>query len=250
MKPTALDIEHATLRTWPAREMDDHNGWRFCAASGVTGRVNACWPIEWRGGDIDAGIDAVEAWYKARNLAPRFKLTDGAYAPVDLTTHLERRGYTPTMHTLVMTTSLASEPAHYEAVTRATDIPPQFDRALAESTTHPDDLEERRSIAARMPRPRVFATREQEDLRALAVGASACAGNLAGIFLMRTVPEARRQGHAQHILRALLDWAWAQDATHAFLQVDADNYPAIALYEREGFTKLANYCFWRRPLSG
>ncbi|MDX2274859.1 MAG: GNAT family N-acetyltransferase [Hyphomonadaceae bacterium] len=249
MTPSPLDIEHATLRAWPAREMEDYTGWRLCAASGVTGRVNACWPIEWRGGDIDAAIDAVEAWYGARNLAPRFKLTDGAYAPIDLTAHLERRGYAPTMRTLVMIASLASEPAHYEAVTRASDMPPSFDRALTESTADADDLEERRAIAARMPRPRVFATREQEDMRALAVGASACAGKLAGVFLMRTVPEARRQGHAQHILRALLDWAWAQEATHAFLQVDADNAPAIALYEREGFVTLTTYCFWRRPLS-
>jgi ribosomal protein S18 acetylase RimI-like enzyme len=244
MKVTPLAIEHATLDTWPPREMAQHQGWRLCAASGVTGRVNACWPIEWRGESIDAAIDTVEAWYRARAMAPRFKLTDGAFAPADLTTHLARRRYASTMHTLIMTRPLAPSADTKYGVSLSPEMPPLFDQALRESTSAADELEERRAIAGRAPQPRAFAVRA-DGPRPLAVGMSACAGPLAGLFLMRTVPDARRQGHALHVARALLAWAARNGASTMFLQVDADNAPAIALYEREGFTALTRYCFWR-----
>jgi len=242
---TPREIDLATIRTWPAAVTEEHDGWFYLAAAGVTGRVNAVWPLDWNGGDVDAAIDRAEAWYAARNLPPRFKLTDGAFAPLDLPERLARRGYEAVMPTLVMTAELQAISQDFGGVTLSPTMPEAFDRALRESTKDPDDLEERRSIAQRLPRPCAFAVREHEG-RALAVGASAVADALAGIFLMRTVPDARRQGHALHVLRALLAWAAQNGATSAFLQVDADNAPAVALYEREGFTRLAMYRFWRK----
>lgn len=82
--PTAADIDRATIITWPARVTEDHSGWLYLADNGVTGRVNAVWPLDWPGGDVERAIDDAEAWYVARGLAPRFKLTDGATAPDDL----------------------------------------------------------------------------------------------------------------------------------------------------------------------
>lgn len=240
------DIDLATIKTWPATVTEERDGWFYLAAGGVTGRVNAVWPIDWRGADADAAIADVEHWYAARKLPPRFKLTDGAFAPLDLPDRLAKRGYAPVMPTLVMTCALTTTAREHEDVSLSPNLPDAFDQALQASTTNADDLEERRSIARRLPSPSAFAVREHEG-RALAVGASAVADKLAGIFLMRTVPDARRQGHALHILRALFDWAAANSATHAFLQVDADNAPAIALYEREGFTTLTTYRFWRKP---
>ena len=247
MSLTPLGIEHATLRAWPARETEERDGWFHLAAAGVTGRVNACWPLSWRGGDIDTAIDGVEAWYAARGLAPRFKLTDGAFAPADLPITLARRGYASTMHTLIMTLSLARPGVAklLDGVILSDHMPPAFDQALRQSTPDVDELEERRAIALRAPAPAAFAVRGDEN-GPLAVGMSAVAGELAGIFLMRTAPIARQQGHAQQILRALLAWASGHGAVNAFLQVDADNEPAVALYEREGFETLTSYCFWRR----
>ncbi len=122
---------------------------------------------------------------------------------------------------------------------------PLFEQALRDSTPNADELDERRAIALRAPKPTAFAVRADAGAP-LAIGMSAIAGDLAGIFLMRTVPAARRQGHARHILRALLDWAAAQGAASAFLQVEADNAPAVKLYESEGFTTLTSYRFWRK----
>lgn len=237
------DIDLATIKTWPAAVTDERNGWFYLASGGVTGRVNAAWPLDWRGSDVDAAIDDVEAWYAARNMPPRFKLTDDAFAPADLPAHLARRGYVAVTPTLIMTAPLAARTS--EDVALSSVMPPLFDQVLQDSTTNADDLEERRSIARRLPQPAAFAVRER-DGRAVAVGASASAGSLAGVFLMRTAPDSLRQGHARHVLRALMSWAATNGAAHAFLQVEADNAPAITLYEREGFSALSTYRFWRK----
>ncbi len=195
------DIELATIKTWPAAVTEERNGWFYLAAGGVTGRVNAVWPLAWSGGDLNAAIDDVEAWYAARRLPPRFKLTDGAYAPEDLAERLAERGYERVMPTLVMIRRLSPASDRRDDVELASAVTPAFDQALRESTTSADDLEERRAIARRVPQPAAFATL-QRDGRTVAVGASAIADKLAGVFLMRTVPHERRRGHGLTILRA------------------------------------------------
>jgi GNAT superfamily N-acetyltransferase len=239
------DIELATIATWPAAVTERRNGWFYLASGGVTGRVNAVWPLDWEGGDVDAAIDDVETWYAARNLPPRFKLTDGAFAPAGLPTTLARRGYEPVMPTLIMTAPLAPRPAP-EGVTLSTDLPANFDATIRETSKDDAEYDERLSIARRAPHPAIFAAIEQPG-RVVSIGMSAATGAYAGVFLMRTRPEARRQGHAQRILRALLSRAADWGAGAAFLQVEADNAPAVTLYEREGFATLSTYRFWRKP---
>ena len=243
---TPIEIERATIIAWPARDTEEQDGWFLLAGSGVTGRVNAVWPLDWRGDDIDKAIAAAERWYAARNLPARFKLTDGAFAPGDLPERLAARGYAPTKPTFVMTRGLANIEQVHSDVEFTSQMSPAFEQALIDSTPDADELDERRAIALRAPSPTVFAVRSANGVPA-AVGMSAIARDLAGIFLMRTSPAARRQGHARIILRALLAWARDHGAASAFLQVEADNSPAVGLYKLEGFTTLTSYRFWRKP---
>ncbi len=57
-------------------------------------------------------------------------------------------------------------------------------------------------------------------------------GELAGVFDVITAPDARRQGYATLACASLLSWAWQHGAHAAYLQVSADNAPAIASYRR------------------
>ena len=70
----------------------------------------------------------------------------------------------------------------------------------------------------------------------------------AELLTLAVAPEARRQGIAARLLAGFLAEAEARQAETAFLEVAADNAPAIALYERGGFAAAGRRrAYYRRP---
>lgn len=246
--PSPLALEHATLATWRAREEETRFGWRFLAEGGITGRVNAVWPLGWGAEtSLETAIAFAEAWYSARGLRPCFKLSDGATAPAALPQALAARGYAPHAETLVMTGS-TTVPAPPMDAPISISAEPQgaFDDVLIATATSPADLAERRAIIARAPTPKAFATAIRNG-DAVAVGMTALtADGFAGVFAMRTDPAARRQGLAQAILSHLAAFAAANGAATLFLQVEAANEPAVRLYQKAGFETAYAYRYWRK----
>ncbi len=57
----------------------------------------------------------------------------------------------------------------------------------------------------------------------------------AELLTLAVAPEARRVGHGRRLVDAFLDRSRRLGADSAFLEVAADNLPAIALYQRAGF---------------
>jgi GNAT superfamily N-acetyltransferase len=83
--------------------------------------------------------------------------------------------------------------------------------------------------------------------RVVAAGQAAIDGGLVGIYDMTTAAAWRRRGLASLIVESLLAWAARQHATHAFLQVNDDNTPALAVYRRYGFSTVYKYHYRARP---
>jgi GNAT superfamily N-acetyltransferase len=69
-----------------------------------------------------------------------------------------------------------------------------------------------------------------------ASGVAAYDRDWVGLRGIEVAPEHRRQGLGLQVMAALLEWAAERGATTAYLQVLADNAPALALYEQLGFT--------------
>jgi ribosomal protein S18 acetylase RimI-like enzyme len=69
----------------------------------------------------------------------------------------------------------------------------------------------------------------------VATGRAALDGDWLGLHDLRVAPEHRRRGHALAVLSRLLEWGAEQGATTAWLHVETDNVPALALYESVGF---------------
>jgi len=72
-----------------------------------------------------------------------------------------------------------------------------------------------------------------------AVGIAVDHDDLVGLFCLAVDPARRRAGLGTALVRALLADA---AASTAYLQVEEDNAPAVALYERLGFSKAYRYC--------
>ncbi|OYW28421.1 MAG: GNAT family N-acetyltransferase [Caulobacter sp. 12-67-6] len=242
MDPAVL--EPIADRAWPARERSALGGWRLNATAGWSMRSNACWPLAEPDRDVETAIEAAEAWFVSRGLPRRFKLTEGATAPADLSQRLSRRGYADCKKTLVMVGPALGRADPAVAFSAAPDA--SFEAVFTASAGgNVEDARERLETLARIPAPARFA-RLDIDSRPAALGACAVGGEWVGLFGMRTAVEHRRKGLARLVLRGLLAEAASLGAVHAYLQVEADNAPAIALYEVEGFRTAYTYRYWVR----
>ena len=232
-------LECACIAAWPARHAHEIDGWRLFATDGKSWRVNSTWPLEWHGVDVEAALDAAEAWAAAHTIAPAFKLADGAIHPEHLPTALMARGFKPQMQTLVMTRALDALEAPSRSIAISDAPSDAFWSPMRAAAPSPEDFAERQDIVLRTQEGSAFAVADDA-----AIGLGRLTGDLIGLYLMRTAPNARREGYARDIVRALCAWGKANGATSAYLQVEASNAPAVALYANEGFTRAYAYHYW------
>ncbi|MBS0410909.1 MAG: GNAT family N-acetyltransferase [Proteobacteria bacterium] len=241
----ARELEPVSDRAWSAEARADLGGWRLNASRGFSGRINACWPLAAPDRPVGDAIAAVEAWYAARGLPPVFKLAEAAVEPNDLAGRLQARGYRSHTETLMMTGPVAGAADPGVLVGEALD--PDFAAVFAAAGhADPADTAERLGALERTPRPRGFARFDVAGAP-VAIGAVAVDGDWAGVFAMRTAAAHRRQGLGGRIFRALLDHAAREGARRAYLQVEAVNAPAIALYQQAGFSTAYSYLYWTKP---
>jgi len=240
-----VDLEVLSARAWPAARQASIGGWRLNATSGFSGRINACWPLQDPGLPTADAVAAVEAWYAAQGLPALFKIVEGSGAPSSLTRRLADLGYRPRTETLMMLGPAAFAPSD-PIVVLGEGVDPTFEKVFVATAADPGDARERLDTLARIPAPRVFARLDVAGSPA-AIGAAAVEGDWVGVFAMRTDPNHRRMGLARRVLAALLGRAAEHGAWRAWLQVEADNRGAIALYAAAGFEEAYRYRYWFRP---
>lgn len=235
-------LERIADRAWPAAERSSLGPWILNASTGWSGRLNACWPLGAPPLPLAEAVDAVEAWYGARGLPPIFKPAGPLPA---LEAELAARGYRARTPTLMMVADIL-DAARPERVSVADTVGAAFERVFLGTQENAEDAAERMGAFHRIARPRVFASIEVEG-EPVAIGGSAIESDWAGVFGMRTLAAYRRLGLAQDVVAALMAGARAAGATKSYLQVEAPNAPAIALYERFGFRTVFAYSYWDRP---
>jgi ribosomal protein S18 acetylase RimI-like enzyme len=100
-------------------------------------------------------------------------------------------------------------------------------------------------VAAIQPEAGLFVLEQDEHPMATAI----CVhdGDLAGLFEIATSAAERGKGYGRRIVLSALKWARLRGATEAWLQVGADNQPAVKLYEAIGFTEVYRYHYRRPP---
>jgi ribosomal protein S18 acetylase RimI-like enzyme len=87
---------------------------------------------------------------------------------------------------------------------------------------------------------------EEANGKAAATGICVHDGDLAGLFEIATDPAQRGRGHGRRLVLSAMKWALGRGAAFAWLQVEADNEPAIALYRSIGFAEAYRY-HYRSP---
>ncbi len=170
--------------------------------------------------------------------------------PAGLDDALAGRGYTRLDNTRVMVMAQANG--------RAEALPPNLRLARLAPTEFADlvgalrgspavqrQAQAHRLLASPVPY-QAWVLRRADDAQVLACGQTATEADLVGLYDIFTAPAARGQGLARLLCSQLLARAAQAGARTAYLQVEADNHPARAVYRGLGFTEAYAY-HYRTP---
>jgi GNAT superfamily N-acetyltransferase len=252
-RPPAADVvalELAANDAWPAPVQARLGAWILRAAGNWTGRANSALAVGDPDRTLEEAIDAVVAWYADRGQQALINAPMPLAGPVNHT--LDDRGWTARPLTLVQTAPL----------TALTGLPERRDLPPVELADAPGEdwfamVAEHKGPLPAVARKVLTGVPEtvfghvhdaRGDLVAVARGVVTGPDRWLGVSLLQTVPALRRQGLAQHVLRATAQWAAQHGARKAYLQVEERNAAAVALYQRLGFGTHHTYLTREAPV--
>jgi len=237
-------IERATASAVSPDAVEELDGWLLAFDSGSVNRAKSAAPLQHAAFD-GAMVGKIEARYAARGLTPLFRIPTLDCAE-GLRCELRLRGYSSERSTLVLVGTASAM--------RAISADP-----LAEIATAPDaawvalflgegfHAVDGADRVARLSHARYSLYASVRDTeKTVAVGVAAFSHDWASVHGMRTTPAFRGRGLAGKVLAGLAEAATARGFEQCFLQVEAGNAAALALYRRAGFATAWCYEYWRR----
>jgi GNAT superfamily N-acetyltransferase len=236
-------IEEAGLNALQSQRQLFYDGWLLRVSPGTAKRARSVNPHFGSTLPLAGKIDYCESVYAQHGLPTLFRMTPMS-RPADLDRVLDDRGYLAFGETFVQTLSLERPPEIPEAAEDVAIELPDTDAfvdavgSLRSST--PQQREAHRERLINSPLSKRYATIRAAG-RVVCTAQVAIEGALVGVFDVVTVPDARGNGHATLACASLLSWAWQHGANAAYLQVSADNAPALAAYRKFGFATAYSY---------
>jgi ribosomal protein S18 acetylase RimI-like enzyme len=240
-------IEAVGFRAWPASSVHYDGSWAIrLTASHSSKRLNSVNPLDPGDTDnIEQRVAHAIQRFRAYGRPPVFRLSP--LAPKALDTYLDELGWARFDESLVMLADL-----------EAIDLSGAIDQMpLQDSERYVDAalLVQKEDPAAKpgllevinaiRPAKGLFVIEEEDE----PVSTAICVhdGALAGLFNIATLADRRRKGYGRMIVISSIKWAIQHGAKRGWLQVEADNAGAIALYEKIGFTEAYRYAYRRAP---
>ncbi|NLG54063.1 MAG: GNAT family N-acetyltransferase [Rhodococcus sp.] len=233
-------VEMAAALGWPGTESAWIGGWLARYGHGITGRANSASPLGMPGElePFDAVADQLRTWYAERGLPLRLSLPDRltpALIPADDPDPM-----------LVMAADLSNLtlPEQLQITQLSADPQPEW-LALYPFRNDRRDIEIEVLRAVRGGDV-VFGWVGNPGNTAMAIARVAITrapdGRIwAGLSCIEVAPEHRRRGVGTLLCAEMLTHARSLGATHAYLQVSADNPGAIEMYRKIGFTEHHRY---------
>jgi ribosomal protein S18 acetylase RimI-like enzyme len=208
-------LEHAAALAWPGIEHEWLDGWFARFGHGHSSRANSAVPL-----DPSATLSAVPAiidWYRERGQPAWLAVPDRLLVVGAAGTKTTRLMTRPTPDPVeVADLAMSGGPGAAWLALYERDLPLKVLTAVVDGDV-------------------VFATVADAAVGRGAVTTAPDGTRWLGISSVRVAPERRRRGHANAVCAALQAWGAEHGARHTYVEVLADNEPAIALYRSLGF---------------
>ncbi|MGW1509267.1 GNAT family N-acetyltransferase [Streptomyces sp. NPDC002394] len=263
---TFAELARATARAWQPVESEALGEWTLRAAFyevppegrpggvavgrrvGFTRRANSALPLGDPGMPVGEALTHVRAWYAARELPAYVQAATGAEGTQELLcAALDRHGWRREVSAEVRIGALAPI-GDLDADVSAVRLSRSADEAWLRRYRRFSGDEEAgpavRSVLASGPSV-WFASVAGTGGVPAAIGRCVVDGRWAGFMAVEVDPGQRRRGLATAVMTALARQALDEGASAAWLQVEADNDGARALYDGMGFAPHHHYHHYR-----
>ncbi|MCF3642200.1 GNAT family N-acetyltransferase [Rhizobium sp. TRM95111] len=242
--PNVRRLEAVGFRAWPAASSLYDGSWLIRLTAGHPSKrlnsVNPLDPSDYR--DIEIRLE--KARKRFADYGRPMLVRQTPLAPQQLIDHMDSRDWSRLGETIVMTCDLPAGDSG-----DALDYLPSHDvgrfvdariHVAAEPPTLKPGLTE--IVNAIKPETGFFVF-EAKDRAATAVALAVQDNDLAGVLQLGVHEKARGQGLGASILHACLRWAQLRGARRAWVQVEAENTAAVALYRKSGFGEAYRYVY-------
>ena len=235
------EIEYAGFRSWPALEELELDGVVLRSSNGYTKRANSANLVSHYIGNFSSLVHRCENYFRSQNLPSIFRIpsyTNNMF----LDKFLEELGYKLLDRSLVLFRSLDDLPfSHAEFQIKSSTEWIESFCCINESdiSLHQAHLD----IINRIEDQLLMAVLVENDIE-IACGVGVISNGYFGLFDFATRENYRNMGYGSKLLRNMLSWAKSNGATKAYLQVVAENQPAVNLYKKLGYQEC--YEYWYR----
>ncbi|WP_405388791.1 GNAT family N-acetyltransferase [Streptomyces sp. NBC_01102] len=243
------ELTRVAARAWQPVESEPLGDWRLRAAGGFTRRANSVLPLGDPGLPLGEALGSVRRWYEERGLPAYVQTGTGAEGAQErLCAGLEEHGWRREVSAEMRIGALAPV-GDLEADVSAVRLSRSTDEAWL-SRYQRFDTPGTHVLKVLGSGPSVWFASVPGDVGAgggvpAAIGRCVVDGRWAGFMAVEVGAEYRRRGLATAVMTALARKALDEGASAAWLQVEADNEGARALYDGMGFATHHRYHHFR-----
>lgn len=245
--PLVRRLEAVGFRAWPAASVQYDGSWQVRLTGGHPSKRLNCVVALDPSDSRDIAIRLEKASRKFESYGRRMIVRETPLTPLPMIEFLLRDGWTRFEEVVTMTADLT----HLELPDTLDHLPSHdvgrfVDATLAVSSNDPGLKPALAEVVSAIKPPTGLFAIEDPAEGPRAVLLCVQDNDLAGIMSLAVGEKHRRSGLATEILSAALRWARMRGARTAWLQVEADNVAAIALYRKFGFGEAYRYHYWRK----
>ncbi|MEO0497314.1 MAG: GNAT family N-acetyltransferase [Pseudomonadota bacterium] len=246
--PIVRRLEAVGLRAWPSQHSKYDGAWLYRLSPTQDGRrINCVTPLD-PGDDRDIEQRLSQAATQFHEASRPLIIRQTPLIPERLMASIEQDGWTSEGASVVQSCPLAkldlssaNEQLPFKDIGRWSE---QFTLIRQRNMDQAAPLAE--AIAGIEADVGLFLM-EADDGTPLATVMAVHDGDMVGLFEVAVATSAQRRGLAKSLVLSSLRWAKMRGAKTAWLQVEADNEPALGLYGSLGFTTVYPYRYWRAP---